>query len=114
LVSFVFRHVALRLPRCLALFITHYPQLTAAVHDINAAAAAAAASDAATPVAANYHMAFLESSDTNEGGTFLYQLVPGPASRSYGLHVAAMARLPQEVLAVARRRAAEMRRGIAS
>ncbi len=87
-------------------------------------------------VAANYHMAFIDH-DAEEAGdedgsgevaasssssssssmpskelaprlTFLYRLVPGPASRSYGLNVARMARLPSSLLRVAVERARMM------
>lgn len=46
--------------------------------------------------------AHLKATLTDEGILFLYQVEPGPASRSYGLEVAALAGIPKEVLTLAR------------
>jgi DNA mismatch repair protein MutS len=81
--------VALYLVRRLdtrALFATHYHELTAL--------------EALYPSVKNFHMAVRE---TPEGIVFLRQVVPGGASKSYGLHVARLAGLPAEVLAEAAR-----------
>ena len=40
--------------------------------------------------------------------TFLYQLIPGLADRSFGLNVARLALLPESVVQNAARKAAEM------
>jgi DNA mismatch repair protein MutS len=64
-----------------ALFATHYHELTAL--------------EALYPDVKNVHMAVQE---TPEGIVFLRQVVPGGASKSYGLHVARLAGLPPEVL----------------
>jgi DNA mismatch repair protein MutS len=64
-----------------ALFATHYHELTAL--------------EALYPDVQNFHMAVQE---TPEGIVFLRQVVPGGASKSYGLHVARLAGLPPEVL----------------
>jgi DNA mismatch repair protein MSH3 len=89
--------------RCLTLFITHYQTL--------------AALERAFPGGElrNVHMAFREEG-TGEGAggtpdiTFLFQVAPGVAHRSYGLNVARLARVPDSVLAVAARKSAEMER----
>jgi DNA mismatch repair protein MutS len=76
--------VTLYLVRRLAtrtLFATHYHELTAL--------------EALYPAVKNFHMAVRE---TPEGIVFLRQVVPGGASKSYGLHVARLAGLPPEVL----------------
>ncbi len=63
------------------LFATHYHELTAL--------------ETLYPGIGNFHMAIRE---TDEGIIFLRQVVPGGASKSYGLHVARLAGLPTEVL----------------
>lgn len=54
-------------------------------------------------------MGFLETPSENDDGNssivFLYKLVPGIATRSYGLNVAKLARLPEEVLTLANTKA---------
>ena len=45
--------------------------------------------------------------------TFLYQLSPGASPRSYGINVARLAQLPQEVIALAVRQSAEFERSLA-
>jgi DNA mismatch repair protein MutS len=63
------------------LFATHYHELTAL--------------ETLYPGIGNFHMAVRE---TDDGIIFLRQVVPGGASKSYGLHVARLAGLPAEVL----------------
>ena len=63
------------------LFATHYHELTAL--------------ETLYPGIGNFHMAVRE---TDEGIIFLRQVIPGGASKSYGLHVARLAGLPAEVL----------------
>ncbi len=64
---------------CYALFATHYFELTALP----------------LPRLRNLHVAAKEE----EGGlTFYHQVLPGPASKSYGVEVARMAGLPKEVV----------------
>ena len=63
------------------LFATHYHELIAL--------------EALVPGIHNLHMAVRE---TDDGIVFLRQVVPGGASKSYGLHVARLAGLPAEVL----------------
>jgi DNA mismatch repair protein MutS len=73
--------------RCRTLFATHYHELTA-LEDL-------------LPRVRNYHMAAVEQ----EGQViFLYELRPGGADRSYGIHVAELAGIPRPVI----RRAAEL------
>jgi len=69
--------------RCRTLFATHYHELTSIQH----------------PHLVNLSMAVLE----NEGEiVFLKRLKEGPAAGSYGLHVARLAGIPDEVLARAK------------
>jgi len=68
--------------RCRALFATHYHELTALA--------------ARLPGLACHTMRVKEWQD---GIVFLYQVGPGAADRSYGLHVARLAGLPPAVLA---------------
>ncbi|MEZ4308426.1 MAG: DNA mismatch repair protein MutS [Polyangiaceae bacterium] len=71
--------------RCRALFATHYHELTELSHK--------------RPRVANYSVSARE----HEGEViFLHKLMPGPASRSYGVAVARLAGLPENVLARAR------------
>lgn len=68
---------------CYTLFATHYFELTALP----------------LPRLKNLHVAAKEE----EGGlTFYHQVLPGPASKSYGVEVARMAGLPKEVVERAR------------
>ncbi|GAA5338099.1 DNA mismatch repair protein MutS [Thermus antranikianii] len=70
---------ALHERRCYTLFATHYFELTALP----------------LPRLKNLHVAAKEE----EGGlTFYHQVLPGPASKSYGVEVARMAGLPKEVV----------------
>ncbi|MBQ4253705.1 MAG: DNA mismatch repair protein MutS [Erysipelotrichaceae bacterium] len=64
------------------LFSTHYHELTALENNMNGII--------------NKHVAVLEE---NERIEFLYKVQNGKANRSYGIHVAALAKLPQSVLA---------------
>ncbi len=70
---------ALHERRCYTLFATHYFELTALP----------------LPRLKNLHVAAKEE----EGGlTFYHQVLPGPASKSYGVEVARMGGLPEEVV----------------
>jgi DNA mismatch repair protein MutS len=70
---------ALHERRCYALFATHYFELTAL----------------SLPRLKNLHVAAKEE----EGGLIFYhQVLPGPASKSYGVEVARMAGLPEGVV----------------
>jgi len=67
--------------KALTLFATHYFELTALPETL--------------PAARNYHVAAREEVG---GLVFYHQVLPGPASKSYGLEVARLAGLPPEVL----------------
>jgi DNA mismatch repair protein MutS len=68
-----------------ALFATHYHELTAL--------------ETLCGGVKNFHMAVRETPD---GIVFLRQIAPGGSNKSYGLHVACLAGLPEEVLAEAK------------
>ncbi len=72
--------------RAFTLFATHYFELTELPSQFNAMD--------------NVH---LEVREHGHRIIFLHQVLPGPASRSYGLQVAALAGVPQQVVARARR-----------
>ncbi|MGC8905152.1 DNA mismatch repair protein MutS [Thermus sp.] len=74
---------ALHERRCYALFATHYFELTAL----------------ALPRLKNLHVAAKEEAG---GLVFYHQVLPGPASKSYGVEVAALAGLPEGVVARAK------------
>jgi DNA mismatch repair protein MutS len=77
------------------LFATHYFELTALAAEI--------------PGVANVHLDAAEySTASGEQLVFLHQVLPGPANRSYGLHVAALAGVPAAVTARARAVLAEL------
>ena len=78
-------HIAGRL-RCFTLFATHYFELTALAET--------------APACANVHLDAVEHAGTL---VFLYSVRDGPADRSYGLQVAALAGVPRQVIASARR-----------
>jgi DNA mismatch repair protein MutS len=72
--------------RARCLLATHYHQLTEMVAGLSGAR--------------NSHLAVREGPD---GIVFLHRLVPGSTDRSYGIHVARLAGLPEEVLGEAQR-----------
>ncbi len=77
----------------MTLFATHYFELTALAQQLEGVA--------------NVH---LQVAETAESLVLLHAVRPGPADRSYGLHVAALAGLPAPVLARARERLAALER----
>ncbi len=72
--------------RARSILATHYHQLTELVRSLSAAR--------------NAHLAVREGPD---GVVFLHRLVPGSTDRSYGIHVARLAGVPEGVLAEAER-----------
>ncbi len=83
------------------LFATHYFELTALAAEI--------------PGIANVHLDAAEYGGAGaEQLVFLHQVRPGPANRSYGLQVAALAGVPAAVTARARAVLAELERGARS
>jgi len=89
----VARHIA-RVNRSFTLFATHYFELTSLAHEIDGCA--------------NVH---LDATEHRDGIVFLHAVKEGPASRSYGLAVAALAGVPREVIAAAREYLASLERG---
>jgi DNA mismatch repair protein MutS len=85
-------HLAAR-SRSFTLFATHYFELTSLPQR--------------HPAMANVH---LEAAEHEHGIVFLYAVKEGPASRSYGLQVAALAGVPRPVVDRARRRLEELER----
>jgi DNA mismatch repair protein MutS len=85
-------HIATRI-RCFTLFATHYFELTSLA--------------AETPGVANAHV---EAIEHGEKLVFLHSVKEGPANRSYGLQVAALAGIPKPVTAAARRYLGELER----
>uniref|UniRef100_A0A8C2Z292 DNA mismatch repair protein MSH3 n=1 Tax=Cyclopterus lumpus TaxID=8103 RepID=A0A8C2Z292_CYCLU len=90
--------------KALTLFVTHYPPLCEL-------------EQVYPEHVSNYHMAFLLNepdiaADTGEVQpefiTFLYQLTEGAAGRSYGLNVARLADIPDDILHTASRKAREL------
>jgi len=77
--------------RAFTLFATHYFEITALPEVVE--------------TAANVHLDATEYADRI---VFLHAVKPGPASRSYGLQVAALAGVPQSVIGEARRKLAEL------
>jgi len=71
--------------RAFTLFATHYAELTALPTQ--------------TPLAVNLHLDAVEDGDRI---VFMHTLKPGPADRSYGIQVAALAGVPARVIAMAR------------
>ncbi|XP_033634237.1 DNA mismatch repair protein Msh3-like [Asterias rubens] len=87
----------------LLLFVTHYPSLSELQRLF-------------PDHVANYHMAFLLHENKKEKDqpsaldviTFLYQLVPGVAARSYGLNVARLAAVQDDIIKVAATKSREL------
>ncbi|RMG31557.1 MAG: DNA mismatch repair protein MutS [Gammaproteobacteria bacterium] len=80
--------------RAFTLFATHYFELTALAEQVDGIG--------------NVHLDAVEHGDRI---VFLHSVKPGPADRSYGLHVAALAGIPSPVLEHARRKLAELEGG---
>ncbi|TNY25848.1 DNA mismatch repair protein MutS, partial [Fulvimonas soli] len=81
--------------RAFTLFATHYFELTELAGEY--------------PGIANVH---LDAVEYGEQLVFMHAVKEGPANRSFGLQVAALAGLPKSVLAEARRTLAELERGM--
>jgi len=81
--------------RAYTLFATHYFELTALAQQL--------------PAVANVHLDAAEfPSETGDKLVFLHQVKEGPANRSYGLQVAALAGVPPAVIARAREQLREL------
>jgi DNA mismatch repair protein MutS len=87
-------HLA-RSSRAYTLFATHYFELTELATEI--------------PAIANVH---LDAVEYGEQLVFMHAVKDGPANRSFGLQVAALAGLPKSVIADAKRTLAELERGM--
>ncbi len=85
-------YIATRI-RCFTLFATHYFELTSLAAEI--------------PDVANVHV---EAVEHGEKLVFLHSVKEGPANRSYGLQVAALAGIPKAVTARAHRYLGELER----
>jgi DNA mismatch repair protein MSH2 len=73
------------------LFATHFHELTSLEEELRGVT--------------NYHV----TANTSDGQlTLLYKLQPGPSDRSFGIHVAEMAKFPSVVIEMAKRKAAEL------
>ncbi|KAJ3151626.1 Mismatch repair protein msh3 [Geranomyces michiganensis] len=83
--------------RALVLFVTHYPALGEVEHEVGDQGALRCC-----------HLDFVEEGGDSQNVVALYKLVDGLASRSYGLNVARLANLPEQLLAVAKDKAAEL------
>ena len=83
--------------RAWTLFATHYFELTRLPD--------------ALPGCANVH---LDAVEHDHGIVFMHKVLPGPASRSYGLQVAALAGVPAAVISRARTRLAQLEAGEAA
>ena len=77
--------------QCFTLFATHYFELTTLADSL--------------PALENIH---LEAKEHNNSIVFLYEVKPGPASKSYGLQVAALAGVPDDVIKVAKTRLVQL------
>ena len=67
--------------KCKTLFATHYHELTKLDKKLN-----------------KLRLYYLEAKEFNEEIIFLYKLIPGSANKSYGLEVAKLAGIPDEVI----------------
>ncbi|KAG0589041.1 hypothetical protein KC19_2G287300 [Ceratodon purpureus] len=96
-IAYATLHYLLKETRCLTLFVTHYPRLA----DLK---------DEFPGKVGPYFVSYLAEGQVNKQSegpisqyeeeatqriTFLYKLVPGIASRSFGLHVARLAQVPE-------------------
>lgn len=77
--------------RAFTLFATHYFELTGLPEEI--------------PACQNVHLDAMEHGNSI---VFLHNVKPGPASRSYGLQVAALAGVPRDMIELARTKLAQL------
>lgn len=77
--------------KCFTLFATHYFELTTLADEL--------------PALENIH---LEAKEYNNTIVFLYEVKPGSASKSYGLQVAALAGVPDDVINAAKIRLTQL------
>lgn len=89
---------------CFTLFATHFHELTA-LGDQGSAAGGHANGVSSTNGVINKHVRAVTQSGQL---TMLYEVHPGPSLRSFGVHVAELAKFPQRVVEHARRRAGEL------
>lgn len=80
--------------RAFTLFATHYFELTVLPEQCNHVV--------------NVH---LDATEYNDNIVFLHSVQPGPANQSYGIQVAKLAGIPQDVIAVARAELAKLESG---
>jgi DNA mismatch repair protein MutS len=85
--------------RAFTLFATHYFELTGLAAQFDGIA--------------NVHLDAVEYHDAKQGDqlVFMHAVKEGPANRSFGLQVAALAGLPKDVIAAAKRTLAELEHG---
>lgn len=76
---------------CLTLFATHYFEMTALAADEN--------------TAVNVH---LDATEHDDRLVFLHRVQPGPASQSYGIQVARLAGVPEQTIALAKQKLAQL------
>ncbi|EGO51412.1 hypothetical protein NEUTE1DRAFT_88806 [Neurospora tetrasperma FGSC 2508] len=92
---------------CLMLFVTHYQDLAGVAEGLTVGEG-----EEKKRGVECVHMRFAKGAgadkDEDEEITFLYDLAPGVAHRSYGLNVARLARIPRKVLEVAARKSREL------
>lgn len=92
------RHIITHLG-CFSLFATHFHELTALAEQ--------------EPAVRNLHVSAHvgDIADAEQEITLLYKIAEGPASQSFGLHVAELARFPKSVIALAKRKAEQLEAG---
>ncbi len=78
------------------LFATHYHELTALACDVGARGNAPGANDDST--LQSVQCLTIEVREHNNEIIFMHKIIPGVASRSYGIHVAQMAGIPKSVV----------------
>jgi DNA mismatch repair protein MSH2 len=92
------RHIITHI-QCFSLFATHFHELTALAGEESGVQ--------------NLHVSAHvgDGAGTEREITLLYKIAEGPASQSFGLHVAELARFPKSVIALAKRKAEQLELG---
>ncbi|CAM6092495.1 unnamed protein product [Calypogeia fissa] len=119
-IAYATLHHLLKETKCLTLFVTHYPKIAELMDEFPGEVNSYYVSYMAHESGPSKELAVESSEDGNDTSedsqtiTFLYKLVPGVASRSFGLHVARLAQIPEACVLRAANMAAKFEKEVSN